>query len=368
MSHNENDASKPYREDLEAARYRVNTLEAELREKEAALEARDAAIDELHKELDRSVVAKPQSPRRWPWIVGLVGLVLGGMTTLMLLLRRDAPPPAASEPPRTAPEAETAEASSGRTYLWQGQPRRDGPGRKRYPPTVADVNGDDVPDVIGMVTTVGTEGRAFAGAFDGSSGEPLWLSEELAWMPEGLSGAFMTTEGDTVIATTTKGELLAIDQRTGRTFERVTIGTAQEICHTDDGVTVVAKDGVVRVWDSSTRAFRANDAARCPDLHERLRQERRASKGTIPAPPVDGVEIVKLLAHGGRAYALVAAGRMKQPEVIAYEPSSQHVVWRAPATGDREQLAKPPFHAGFGVADGCVFVEVQHATMSARGP
>jgi multidrug resistance efflux pump len=68
-----------YRNDAEAAQLRIQTLEAELAERDAALAARDAEIAELQREIDRA----PANgwPRVWPVLLslatGAIGLAAG---------------------------------------------------------------------------------------------------------------------------------------------------------------------------------------------------------------------------------------------------------------------------------------------------
>ena len=110
MASHDNESGKPYREDLEAARYRVNTLEAELREKEAALEARNAAVDELHKRLEHVEDGDRSRRPMWPWVVGVAVVALGGVALAVLLSQKD-PAPASSAPPRTSAKVAAYESA-----------------------------------------------------------------------------------------------------------------------------------------------------------------------------------------------------------------------------------------------------------------
>jgi hypothetical protein len=66
-----------YRDEGEAARLRIVTLEAKLAERDAALEARDAELRELGAQVERLQPAGPPPRRLWPILVGAMALLVG---------------------------------------------------------------------------------------------------------------------------------------------------------------------------------------------------------------------------------------------------------------------------------------------------
>lgn len=70
-----------YRNDLEASRLRINTLEAKLDETKASLNAREAELAECRVERDKlRQRAEGKGPPRWSFVlIGLAGLVVGGL-------------------------------------------------------------------------------------------------------------------------------------------------------------------------------------------------------------------------------------------------------------------------------------------------
>jgi TonB family protein len=69
-----------YRDELEAARHRIETLEAKLREREASLDARDAELAEHRAEVDRLRRSSAGSDN------GRIGAVSGGRVALVLTI------------------------------------------------------------------------------------------------------------------------------------------------------------------------------------------------------------------------------------------------------------------------------------------
>jgi hypothetical protein len=109
-----------YRNDLDAARHRIATLEAELSERDAAVRARDARIAELEAELGRlrgaaglprSTDATARSNARLFAVLGAAALVLMGGLGAFLLVKRSAPvplPPVAGAPAQPQPSDPTS--------------------------------------------------------------------------------------------------------------------------------------------------------------------------------------------------------------------------------------------------------------------
>jgi hypothetical protein len=66
-----------YRDEGEAARLRIATLEAKLAERDAALEARDAELRELGAQIERLQPEGPAPRRLWPILAGAMALLVG---------------------------------------------------------------------------------------------------------------------------------------------------------------------------------------------------------------------------------------------------------------------------------------------------
>lgn len=96
-----------YRNDLEAAQLRINTLEAKLDETKASLNARDAEIAELRTERDRLREAVPQATsapsRSSQKAIVLLAGVVGVMACVGVAIGFLALAPAAKQPPATQP-------------------------------------------------------------------------------------------------------------------------------------------------------------------------------------------------------------------------------------------------------------------------
>lgn len=96
-----------YRNDLEAAQLRINTLEAKLDETKASLNARDAELAELRTERDRLRQAAPQptsAPSGFPpKAIALLAGVVGVMACLGVAVAFLALAPAPKQPPATQP-------------------------------------------------------------------------------------------------------------------------------------------------------------------------------------------------------------------------------------------------------------------------
>lgn len=86
-----------YRNDLEAARMRIETLEAKIAERDASLKARDAELAERERALARVAPNAAIAPRQAPWKLALVAalfgfLLLGAIVTVLVLSRGQAGP------------------------------------------------------------------------------------------------------------------------------------------------------------------------------------------------------------------------------------------------------------------------------------
>lgn len=81
-----------YRDESEAARLRIATLEAKLAERDAMLSARDAEISELTSHVERldpaaAARAKPQPQRLAPILIGAMTLLLATSSAISLGMR-----------------------------------------------------------------------------------------------------------------------------------------------------------------------------------------------------------------------------------------------------------------------------------------
>jgi hypothetical protein len=79
-----------YRDEGEAARLRIETLEAKLAERDAAIAARDAEISELTAHVERlgsGGAAGPRARRSWPILAGAMALLVGGSSVLLSGMR-----------------------------------------------------------------------------------------------------------------------------------------------------------------------------------------------------------------------------------------------------------------------------------------
>lgn len=95
-----------YRDEGEAARLRIATLEAKLAERDATLVVRDAELLELAARVERlqpADAATPRSRRLWPILAGAMALLVGGNALLFAGVRPRGQPTAVRHPlePRT---------------------------------------------------------------------------------------------------------------------------------------------------------------------------------------------------------------------------------------------------------------------------
>lgn len=109
-----------YRNDLEATRLRITTLEAKLEESKAALEARDAELAEFRAERDRRQPNARNGPslKTWgiPFSVGAgFGCALGLITMMVFVVGgKSAEQPAATTPPSVTAVVEEGKGIKGR--------------------------------------------------------------------------------------------------------------------------------------------------------------------------------------------------------------------------------------------------------------
>ncbi len=97
-----------YRNDLEAARLRINTLEAKLEESKASIEARDAELAECSRERDRLRQTTGSKSSRSPWLmlgIAALGLGLGCVFGFLMGLVTSRAPVSSTnvQPPATPP-------------------------------------------------------------------------------------------------------------------------------------------------------------------------------------------------------------------------------------------------------------------------
>jgi outer membrane protein assembly factor BamB len=363
-------ANDSYRGELDAARSRVRTLEAKLSEKDAAVDARDVELAELRQQIARlergQAEPPPNAGRRWVWVAVAVSVILGGALPL-LLWRGDSEPP--REPDKSTPvelpSAKTrptpATAKKGRTLLWHGTPRRDA----REPPKapdVVDVDGDGHDDVVGLVYTPGKDGHVHAGAFSGVDAQPLWLSDAMGTLPEGISDAYVLAGRDVVLVHATSGTLFALDLATGdvRATQKPK-ATVVQLCSGRSGPIAMLKDGGALVWRPADGKLVAGaEADRCA--------AQASLSPMTEAPGVEGFTPVSYASSRERKFSLGSTGRLHQPVIVAYETAGGPATWRARATGAEDQLAaKPWLQHVFDHGHGCVYVEVEPAELAADG-
>jgi outer membrane protein assembly factor BamB len=348
-----------YRDELEAARHRVRTLEAQVAEKDAVVDAREAELEELRRRiarLEEGVRDEPdeQEHRRWlPWAAVAVVVTIGSAVAAVMLSPDDGT--------RTQADVKAVVAAAAtppaQSLLWHGTPRREQRFETRRTPDVADVNGDGHDDVLGLVYTPGKEGHLHMGAFSGEDVEPLWLSEPVGRPATGIGDAFVLPSHDVVLVHATNGTVMVFDAATGAVKAKKHVEGVVRLCEGGDGPMAKTTDGGV-VWHGGA-----------------LSATRTSCEEPAPAPPrpsspaVDDFEPVSFARSEGIAFALGSTGRLHQPVVVAYEPGAKGVLWRAHVTGDEKKLATRPW-TQFAFAHGhrCVFVEVWPAELAESGP
>jgi hypothetical protein len=88
-----------YRDESEATRLRIETLEAKLAERDAMIAARDAEIGELTARVERLDPATPAKPQKLgPILVGAMTLMLAASSALMLGIGPRARPGSSRQP------------------------------------------------------------------------------------------------------------------------------------------------------------------------------------------------------------------------------------------------------------------------------
>jgi hypothetical protein len=88
--------ARMYREEGEALRLRIETLEAKLAERDAMVVARDAELCELAARLERLAPRAAEAPtvrRLWPILCGAMALLVGGSALSFAGVRPRAQPP-----------------------------------------------------------------------------------------------------------------------------------------------------------------------------------------------------------------------------------------------------------------------------------
>jgi hypothetical protein len=101
-----------YRDEGEATRLRIETLEAKLAERDAALAARDAELQELTAIVERrepSGAAGPRPRRLWPILAGAMALLVGANALLFIGMKPR--PQSGSARPRIEPTTTTGVAA-----------------------------------------------------------------------------------------------------------------------------------------------------------------------------------------------------------------------------------------------------------------
>lgn len=106
-----------YRNDLEAARLRINTLEAKLEESKASIEARDAELAECTRERDRLRQTTGSKSSGSPWMmlgIAALGIGLAGGLGFTLGAQRSVPevPSSNGQPPAEPPIVTISENGS----------------------------------------------------------------------------------------------------------------------------------------------------------------------------------------------------------------------------------------------------------------
>lgn len=359
-----------YRDELEAARHRANTLEAQVAEKDAALEAREAELAELRARIERleASAPPPKSSSRRPWMLAAIPVALGVGAGAAWMLVRAAPGPApratvasvVSPGPSLAPPEVTPPppppSTPGRTLLWQGTPRKKGDPPKA--PQLADVNGDGIEDAIGLVYTPGKDGHVYAGAFSGKDAQPLWLSGELGWLPEGIGDAYVLHAGDVVMAHATSGTLYVLDAATGKVRKKMDPeGDVSELCTGPSGPLARLAGGASQAWVSGSLRATGDVCVSEPTDAPKMAN-----------PKADDFKSVSWTRSPKRAFALGSVGRLGQPVALAFDPGSGSVHWRVRTSGSDDAIASTPWtqHV-FAYGHDCVYVEVEPAEVVANG-
>jgi hypothetical protein len=253
-----------YRDDLEAAQARSDSLERELADAKAELAEAQRAANLAEEKLAsrRREERKKEAPDYGMVVIGfvcgaaVVGIVWVAVATASREAKHEEPPKQAALPTIVA-EPDAAPKPKPTPYATHNY---------EVHPCYLDVTGDGEPDVIGQVRWYaddGTEPTHALAALDGATGKLLWHSD----VPPGWLSCFTPA---TVVVAPKAFEVRVIDARTGKTtltqklpdvaesIEAKTPGRLDVLAH-DGSRTTIAVPWEARIGDDDVDTVKLGD-------------------------------------------------------------------------------------------------------------